>query len=239
MKIPEKQKRLLRRSVALTLTCGVLLAGSAGMAYASATTTSADDWAGPTVTIGADKDWEVASMFLEKPAGQNIAAKSIVLNGGKLTLKDGGRLIGLTQDLDFSMTGGSLALTSGSTLNQITSIDAAKVNISGGAIELTGNTGNAWENAAYIGGYDGLTVSSGTINMNANSDLFVGKYTEAGKSTEMRLSGGTINLLGSATAGDYGSDAAHIWASSSGYPSTVTLQMDGAKLVVGNGSDEK
>lgn len=239
MEIPTKQKRLLQKSIALTLTCGALLAGSAGMAYASATTTTADDWATSTVTIDVAKDWEIASMFPENPAGQNVAAKSIVLSGGKLTLKDGGRLIGLTQDMDFNMTDGSLTLTSGNTANQITSIDVAKVSIAGGTVNLTGQTGNDWENAAYIGGYDGLTVSNGTINMNANSDVFVGKYTEAGKRTEMKLSGGTINLLGSATNGGYGNDAAHIWASSSGYPSTVALTMDGAVLVVGNGSDEK
>ena len=48
MEIPRKQKRLLQKSIALTLTCGVLLAGSA---YAAAASSTASDWDGPEVDV--------------------------------------------------------------------------------------------------------------------------------------------------------------------------------------------
>lgn len=207
--------RLINTFGSLALAAALIM-GSAGLAAAAEVTP--DDpgyWTG-AVTI--TDNVTVNTFFMENDQGQNIEATSITLgNDDSLTLRDGARLIngvpGSDGDapgrLTFTMTGGTLTL--GGTGDSYAdtginaSINAKSVNISGGSVNITGKADPSnWYQAAQLGGYRGLTVSGGKINMNSYSQMFGGGTVGA------QFTGGTINMLGDTTATEVNNSAAHI-----------------------------
>lgn len=209
--------RLLNTFGSLALAAALTL-GSAGLAAAA----PSDDPGYWTGVVSIDGDVTVNTFFPENTPGGNITAKSITLGGdASLTLQDGARLINgipgsagdAPERLAFTMTGGELTL-GGDTYNGNginASINAKSVNISGGTVNITGkNTAANWYQAAQIGGYRGLTISGGIVNMNSYSQLFGGGTVGA------QFTGGTINMLGDSTANAVGNSAAHIMFGGSG-----------------------
>uniref|UniRef100_UPI0013EDB96F autotransporter outer membrane beta-barrel domain-containing protein n=1 Tax=Desulfovibrio sp. ZJ369 TaxID=2709793 RepID=UPI0013EDB96F len=182
---------------------GVLTWGGAGMAQAA-------DWdTSPVIIDSTDSFTKEKDPATDKgytnEGMQNIEATSVrVTQGGDLTVT--GRLShykgqgGTTpyDGMDFVMDGGSLRIQNAGSL---ASIDANTVTISGGTITLTGGTDPA---SAYIGGYQGLQITGGEIQMNDNSQLF------AGSDSGFSFTGGTVTLNGAA-----GEDA-HIMFSDTG-----------------------
>ncbi|MEG6503152.1 beta strand repeat-containing protein, partial [Desulfovibrio sp. 1214_IL3152] len=223
--------RLLNAFGSLALAAALTL-GSAGLAVADPNPQEPGYWTGD-VTV--DTSIVVNTPFTEAPEGKNITATSITLGeGGSLTLKDGARLIngvpGTDGDapgyLDFKMTGGDLTLGGGSYDDGINaSINARSVDISGGTVNITGKTSATnWYQAAQIGGYRGLTVSGGIVNMNSYSQLF------GGGETGLQITGGTINMLGTSSGPDIQNTAAHIM-----FGGTSNNQIaDSAHIVVGS-----
>uniref|UniRef100_UPI0013EB2E41 beta strand repeat-containing protein n=1 Tax=Desulfovibrio sp. ZJ369 TaxID=2709793 RepID=UPI0013EB2E41 len=199
---------------------------------APATPSYSAPWNNPgTVTLGTGAiDTEVRgganplTQNQERYYGKNVNTTILKINdGGKLTLENGDRVVhyynpplpsnvpaptpainGMTVD----MTGGTVTITTGSVESPaLSSMDVDKFNISGGQVTLTGNTGNAWTKAAYIGAYNGMTIGgTAKINMGVNSELFAGDY--------LRIEGGTITMEGEITESDakngFGNNAAHI-----------------------------
>ncbi|CAK7000711.1 MAG: hypothetical protein DESF_00001 [Desulfovibrio sp.] len=203
--------RLLNAFGSLALAAALTL-GSAGLAVAA----PSDDPGYWTGVVSIDGDVTVNTFFPENTPGGNITAKSITLGGdASLTLQDGARLINgipgsagdAPERLAFTMTGGELTL-GGDTYNGNginASINAKSVNISGGTVNITGKNAAAnWYQAAQIGGYRGLTISGGTVNMNSYSQLF------GGGETGLQITGGTINMLGAVSGSGIGNTAAHI-----------------------------
>lgn len=175
-----------RGSAARTLAVtGLLLGGLVGApAYGAGVPDPVELTAGQTATIEAE-----------------IPVSTYTVNGGNLSIEAGAGLVYPNADAPglFSMQSGSASIAG--------RVDVGRVEVSGGVIDLAG-TGTAWRSAAFLGGYHGLAVSGGTINMGKNSELFIGRNNQNG--AIMTLGGGTINMLG--TAADI--NAAHIWAGS-------------------------
>lgn len=189
--------------------------------------------------------WGAAPAPVELKADDSvtISTKTVIstytVNGGELIIQGGhndARLSYTDADDDashFIMQAGKATITGGN-------VDVGRVTVSGGEVSLTGSAA-AWREAAYLGGYDGLIVSGGTVNMGANSELFIGRNNKDG--AVMTLSGGTINMLG--TAADH--TAAHIWAGSPDVDASPSydptgphyqpnqLLLSGAVLNVGDG----
>lgn len=189
--------------------------------------------------------WGVAPAPVELRTGDSVTISTkteistYTVNGGALTIQGDpytARLSYTDADDDashFIMQAGTATIAGGN-------VDVSRVTVSGGEVTLTGSTG-AWRSAAYLGGYDGLTVSGGTVNMGKNSEMFIGRNNKDG--AVMTLSGGIINMNG--TAADH--NAAHIWA---GSPNTAVspsydptgphyqpnqLLLSGATINVGDG----
>lgn len=222
--------RLINTFGSLALAAALTL-GGAGLAVADPNPQEPGYWTGD-VTV--DTSIVVNTPFTEAPEGQNIKATSITLEGGSLTLQNGARLINgvpgtdgdVPERLAFTMTGGSLTLSGGNYDDGINaSINAKSVDISGGTVNITGKTTpTGWDKAAQIGGYRGLTVSGGTVNMNSYSQLF------GGGETGLQITGGTVNMLGDTTAGEVDNSAAHIMFGSTGQ----NLIAGNAHIVVGD-----
>lgn len=203
--------RLLNTFGSLALAAALTL-GSAGLAVAAAPN-DPGYWTG---VVSIDGDVTVNTFFPENTPGGNITAKSITLGGdASLTLQDGARLINgipgsagdAPERLAFTMTGGELTLGGGTYAGDgiNASINAKSVNISGGTVDITGkDTANNWYQAAQIGGYRGLTVSGGIVNMNSYSQLF------GGGETGLQITGGTVNMFGTVSGLGIGNTAAHI-----------------------------
>ena len=205
--------RLINTFGSLAL-AAALTVGSAGLAAAAeATPDDPEYWTGE-VTVGSTIS--VNTPFPESHEGQNINATSIALKtGGGLTLQGGARLINgipgadgdASERLAFTMTGGALTLGGGAYTDEgiNASINAKSVNISGGTVNITGKaTPSNWYQAAQLGGYRGLTVSGGDINMNSYSQMFGGGTVGA------QFTGGTINMMGNTAASGVDNSAAHI-----------------------------
>ncbi|WP_165073185.1 hypothetical protein [Desulfovibrio sp. ZJ200] len=124
------------------------------------------------------------------------------------------------KDMDVKMTGGTLTITSAddTTGLKFSSLDANTFDLSKGEVELTGNDANTWDEAAYIGAYNGMKISGAaaetTITMNKNSELFAGDY--------LYIDGGPSPWLarrppgGKSDADGFGAKAAHIMFAASG-----------------------
>lgn len=179
-----------------------------------------------------------APAAVELMAGQTANITTVTpistytVNGGELTINGTTTSARLQYDPAnendaslFVMRDGTAAITGGN-------VDVGRVEVSGGLINLTG-TASAWREAAYLGGYGGLTVSGGTVNMGKNSEMFIGSTKDlTAQGSVMTLSGGTINMLG--TGADY--NAAHIWAGSYGAERAPNkLLLSGATINVGDG----
>ncbi|WP_206215319.1 autotransporter domain-containing protein [Desulfovibrio sp. ZJ200] len=160
------------------------------------------------------------------------------MSGGTLEIK--------TDSVPASDTGGNEGTFT------FSSLDVNSFNLSGGNVTLEGKADNPWEKAAYVGAYNGMNITGGTVTMGQNSELFAGNH--------LKIEGGEITMKGALTGSNtdpsgnigFGNNAAHIMFSGGentisggtitvgddtgvvdvGVMSAPTLNMTGGKLEV-------
>ncbi len=163
---------------------GMLVMGGAGVA-------GAVDWTSSTGVVIISSDEGSVTTRVD-PTITNLT----ITESGKLSLTDSGRLVN-GNNMEMTMVGGELIIngeanhSNGNNDGKETSIDAQKVNITGGTVTITGNRA---QKSAYIGGYTGLAVSGDNtvVTLDKGAGLWAGSGgdTNAG----LDLSGGTINM---------------------------------------------
>ncbi|WP_165174970.1 autotransporter domain-containing protein [Desulfovibrio sp. ZJ369] len=175
---------------------------------------------GGTLTLGSRTENQRVVHYQRNGGTQPSAASGITIPGMGMVVEMSGGTVAITSK-DPTSSASEAAVTAAAEQGtfDFSSLDVNTFKLTGGDITLTGNPNSTrWDEAAYIGAYNGMDIGSSTaattITMNANSELFAGNH--------LNISGAntTITMKGAkAVDGEYGkfdAQTAHIMFAASG-----------------------